>query len=138
MSVTNASDKIVNSSCCSEAPSAAHAGGTLVEVSRAQEPSLAGDLSFFVRYWLRDRRVLIGIAAVALVGGAALNWGWLVAVGAAPLILALAPCAAMCALGMCMKGKGKEKAVPGQSATAGDGLPLASQPARREPDVDGQ
>tara|TARA_R110001599_G_scaffold222239_1_gene421223 strand:+ start:465 stop:635 length:171 start_codon:yes stop_codon:yes gene_type:complete len=37
-------------------------------------------------------------------GGMALNWGWLAAVGAAPLILALAPCAVMCGLGLCMKG----------------------------------
>ena len=31
-----------------------------------------------------------------------MNWGWLVAVGAAPLILSLAPCIAMCGLGLCM------------------------------------
>ena len=43
------------------------------------------------------------IAALALIAaGMALNWNWLVAVGAAPLILSLAPCAAMCALGLCM------------------------------------
>lgn len=32
-----------------------------------------------------------------------LIWSWLVALGIAPLLLALAPCAAMCALGLCMK-----------------------------------
>ena len=43
------------------------------------------------------------IAVLALVSaGAALNWGWLTAIGLAPLILSLAPCAAMCAAGMCM------------------------------------
>lgn len=53
------------------------------------------------------RRELI-LAAAALIGaGMALNWGWLSAVGAAPLILALAPCAAMCAVGLCMKGGSK-------------------------------
>jgi hypothetical protein len=34
--------------------------------------------------------------------GAALNWSWLVAVGIAPLLLTVLPCAAMCALGLCM------------------------------------
>lgn len=52
---------------------------------------------------LRSRRAWLGIGAVTLIAGAAFNWGWLVAVGAAPLLLAFAPCAAMCALGMCMK-----------------------------------
>lgn len=56
--------------------------------------------------WLGRRRTWLAAAAIAVVGGAALNWGWLVAVGAAPLLLALAPCAAMCALGLCMKRGG--------------------------------
>ena len=34
----------------------------------------------------------------------AFNWSWLTAVGAAPIILSFAPCAAMCGLGLCMKG----------------------------------
>jgi hypothetical protein len=51
------------------------------------------------------RRTWIALAAILLVGGAALNWSWLVAVGIAPLLLAMAPCAAMCALGLCMVGR---------------------------------
>jgi hypothetical protein len=43
------------------------------------------------RFWL----VLV---AVAVVAGAAFNWSWLVAIGAAPLLLTLLPCTAMCAL----------------------------------------
>lgn len=40
------------------------------------------------------RRSLI-LAAMAIIGaGVALNWGWVTAIGAAPLILALAPFAA--------------------------------------------
>jgi hypothetical protein len=50
-----------------------------------------------------------GIAVVAI--GLAFNWSWLVAVGAAPLVLALAPCAAMCAFGLCM-GMGKRSETP--------------------------
>ena len=46
------------------------------------------------RFWLV-------LAAVAVVAGAAFNWSWLVAVGVAPLLLTLLPCAAMCALHLC-------------------------------------
>ncbi len=49
------------------------------------------------------RRTWLALAALTLVGGAAMNWSWLVAAGIAPLVLAFAPCAAMCAFGLCMK-----------------------------------
>ena len=59
-----------------------------------------------LRHAVTGRRVLL-VSAVAMVGtGMAYNWSWLVAIGAAPVILALAPCAAMCALGVCMKTMG--------------------------------
>lgn len=50
---------------------------------------------------LGRRGLLIG-SLMAVAAGMALNWNWLAAVGVAPLILSLAPCAAMCALGLCM------------------------------------
>lgn len=54
-----------------------------------------------------NRRVMI-LGSMAVIGaGFAFNWNWLTAVGAAPLILALAPCAVMCGLGMCMTGGSK-------------------------------
>ena len=60
----------------------------------------------FLRPLLSDRRVLI-IGAIALaVLGIWAGWGWVVALGVAPLILAAAPCLVMCALGLCMMGKG--------------------------------
>jgi len=40
-----------------------------------------------------------------IAAGMALNWGWLTAIGAAPLILAVAPCAVMCGLGYCVMCK---------------------------------
>lgn len=52
--------------------------------------------------FFRSRRGLILLAAIALGLGAALNWSWLVAVGIAPLLIGVLPCAAMCALGLCM------------------------------------
>jgi hypothetical protein len=57
--------------------------------------------------WLRGRRaVMLGVFAL-VVAGLALGWPWLTAFGLAPLVLSLMPCAAMCALGLCMpKGGG--------------------------------
>ena len=53
-----------------------------------------------------DRRGLILVAIAVIGAGAALNWGWMTAVGAAPLLLAVAPGALMCALGLCAQGSG--------------------------------
>ncbi|MDW3208178.1 MAG: hypothetical protein RLW87_21000 [Alphaproteobacteria bacterium] len=56
--------------------------------------------------WLTKRRILM-LAGAAVVGlGLVLNWSWLTAIGAAPILLTLAPCLAMCALGLCMRGGG--------------------------------
>ncbi|WP_230532424.1 hypothetical protein [Microvirga roseola] len=62
---------------------------------------------------LRSRRGLMLVAAtIPLAGSLALGWPWLVAAGIAPLLLSAAPCLAMCALGLCMKG------MSGQSCSA--------------------
>ena len=55
--------------------------------------------------WLTRRRLLFVGAATVMGGGMALNWGWLTAIGLAPVLVSLAPCAVMCGLGLCMKGK---------------------------------
>jgi cell division protein FtsL len=65
------------------------------------EPSLGRDLLLAARYYFPRRTVLLGIAGVAIVAGAALNWSWLVATGIAPLLITLLPCAVMCGLGLC-------------------------------------
>lgn len=69
-----------------------------------------------VRCFARSRRGMLLIAATVLGAGAALNWSWLVAVGIAPLLIAVGPCLAMCALGVCMMGGKKCKT--GDSASA--------------------
>ncbi len=80
------------------------------ESSNATETSLTQDLIYLVRYYLGGRRALILFTVAALGLGAALNWGWLVAIGVAPLLLVFAPCAAMCALGHRMnKATGKSR-----------------------------
>jgi hypothetical protein len=70
---------------------------TVTQISKETRPSFA-----FPMPSRRQTLMLTGFAAIG--GGAALNWDWLTAVGAAPLILSLAPCVAMCALGPCMRG----------------------------------
>jgi hypothetical protein len=55
---------------------------------------------------LRSPGGLIGLAIVLIVIGGAFSWNWLVALGAAPLLLGVAPCLIMCALGLCMVGMG--------------------------------
>jgi len=64
--------------------------------------SLAQDWLYAVRYWLRGPKGIAALILSALVIGAALNWSWLVAVGVAPLLMTVLPCAVMCGLGLCM------------------------------------
>ena len=59
--------------------------------------------------WLNSRNLLIG-AAIAGGGALVLGWDWLVAAGLATFIVALAPCAVMCALGICASRMGKKDA----------------------------
>jgi hypothetical protein len=127
--------KMTSSGCCG--PSAPARVTDVTGASKIAEPSLSQDVLSLLRYWLRDRRVLIGIALAVLVGGAALNWGWLVAIGVAPILLAIAPCGIMCALGLCAMGRGKGSPASGTNASSGsDGSLPASQLTSRpyEPD----
>jgi hypothetical protein len=68
--------------------------------------------------------VVLGVIAVA----AAWHWSWLVAIGVAPLLLSVAPCAAMCGLGLCMHRMG------GRSCGAANSQTPATQadPGRTE------
>lgn len=57
------------------------------------------------------RRPVFVVATVAIVTGLGLylNWPTVVALGLAPLVLMLAPCALMCALGLCGMSASKSK-----------------------------
>ena len=70
--------------------------------------------------WLTRRRLLFVGAATLMGGGMALNWGWLTAIGLAPILLSLAPCAVMCGLGMCMKGGSGKGCSKSSNAAAPD------------------
>lgn len=76
--------------------------------------------------------LLAGLAAAG--GGLALNWGWLTAIGAAPIILALAPCAVMCALGMCMMGGDKRSCATGSTDSTGSDKPETEPRATIQPE----
>jgi hypothetical protein len=95
------------------------------ETASATAPSLARDWLGALRYWLGGPRGLIGLAVVLVLVATALNWSWLVAVGIAPLLVTFAPCAAMCALGLCASRMGAGSC----SNETGD---AASQAARPE------
>ncbi len=75
---------------------------TTAELTRASETSSRRGFLQANRSYLRSRRGLIVAGAVIVVAGLAFNWSWLVAAGIAPVLLSLLPCAAMCALGLCM------------------------------------
>ncbi|MGQ0485099.1 MAG: hypothetical protein ACT4SY_07100 [Hyphomicrobiales bacterium] len=91
--------------------------------------SLAQDVLYAARYYLGGRTGLILIAAAAIGLGAWSNWGWLVAAGLAPLLLTVLPCAAMCALGLCMGGRSRssgdvESSSQRTTEETGEGLSL--------------
>lgn len=90
------------------------------ETTRPDEKPLTRKILYAVQYYLGGRRGLILLTVAALGAGLVLNWGWLVAVGIAPLLLVLAPCAAMCALGLCMNKMGN-KSGPTQSGASDQG-----------------
>lgn len=45
----------------------------------------------------------VAITIVVLSAGMYFNWQWLISIGLASTLLAVAPCLIMCALGVCMK-----------------------------------
>ncbi|MDQ2805289.1 MAG: hypothetical protein M3Y41_22395 [Pseudomonadota bacterium] len=58
-------------------------------------------------------RLVLGSAALGVIAAAAVwQWSWLVAIGVAPLLLSVAPCAAMCGLGLCMHHMGSRACTP--------------------------
>lgn len=76
-----------------------------MSASQSRRTSAARAQAMLNAIWpyIGGRRGLFFLAAGIAITGMALNWGWLVAAGIAPILLAILPCAAMCALGLCMK-----------------------------------
>ena len=108
---------------------------TSPQSTTAVEPSLGRDVFNAARYYLGNRWALLVLAGVAVSLGLYFGgWGWLVAAGAAPIILSTLPCLIMCGLGVCMmcrSGK-KESAIPpgaADTATSASALGIAKMEA---------
>ena len=76
---------------------------------------------------LTDRPVLLVaiLIVAALAGVAALNWRWLVAVGAVSVLVSTLPCLLMCSLGLCMHkfvGRTGANSEDASSATSGSNV----------------
>lgn len=87
------------------------------------------------RRYVGGRRGLILLGVAVLGVGAFLNWGWLVAAGIAPLLITFAPCAAMCALGLCMNKMGGKSCSTKSNASDqnADAVPPSAQSAEVTP-----
>jgi|SRR5579864_4625214 hypothetical protein len=77
-----------------------------VQTANATTQPLAAAFGGWLRQYVGGRWSLVLLFVAILTAAASLNWGWLVAAGIAPLILAVVPCAAMCALGLCINKVG--------------------------------
>ena len=78
-----------------------------LKLSVAPETSLGQDMRALLVHWLGGRRGLLIAGLLAAAGGLWLGWPSLAAAGLAPLLLSVLPCVVMCALGLCMKGRGQ-------------------------------
>src|SRR5581483_7124748 len=76
------------------------------ERQKLNGPAWSEQVTGRLRLYLGGRRGWILLAGILVAAGVFFSWGWLVAVGVAPLLVAFAPCAAMCALGLCMNKLG--------------------------------
>ena len=72
-------------------------------------PSTGNLIARVIASTIRQPIFLVACAALVIGAGLYLNWPAVTALGLAPLILALAPCALMCALGFCAMPGSKSK-----------------------------
>jgi len=83
---------------------------TTTDTTKSTDTSLTRGWLQLAGYYLGNRWVLLGLEGLLFITGLLFRWGWLVAAGIAPILLALAPCAIMCGLGLCsMKMMGGSK-----------------------------
>ena len=108
--------------CCTRKPEAAQSDSVPTTVQR-------------IRSWALSPQGLTITGIAAVVVGLTLSWSWVVALGAAPLILALGPCAVMCALGLCMNMRNGSHAPAGNPGLGSETeVPSStSSPAVRSP-----
>ena len=87
--------------------------------------------------WLNPRNLLIGVAVAGGTGALVLGWDWLIAAGVASIIIAVAPCLVMCALGLCMnrQSKSDQTAAATPPATSGPGVQAVKAELLSEPNT---
>ena len=101
---------------------------TSAEATQTNETSSIGGVASRVRHYLFGRVGLILVAATVVVAGLILTWSWLVAIGVAPVLLAVGPCIAMCAFGLCMnKMAGKSCSKESDRAAPRNGIETANE-----------
>ena len=96
---------------------------TDLNATRPGPNSLAGNLASTARSVLGNRFGLLAIVTGVIGLTAYSSWGRLVAAGLAPLLLSVAPCVVMCALGMCTMGMKSKANVPTENALPTDSKP---------------
>lgn len=90
------------------------------------EGSLGRDVLYAARYYLANRWTLVAAAALAIVIGLSFGgWGWLVAAGLVPILLAVLPCLIMCGIGVCQMCRSDKT----QSTASHDGGEAATSSA---------
>ena len=87
------------------------------------QPVLTSFVSTTVRSVLGYRFGMLAIVAGVIGLSAYSSWGWLVALGLAPLLISVAPCVAMCALGLCSMGMKSKTTAPTTKILSTDGKP---------------
>lgn len=90
-----------------------------MNASSESRQSRPNGIASVLRHYRSGRRGLFMAALVLVAAGSYLGWGWLAAAGIAPVLIALAPCAVMCALGLCMSKMGG-KSCSSESQSKGD------------------
>jgi hypothetical protein len=106
--------------CCTGEPEAVQGDGVPTTLQR-------------LRSWVLSPQGLTVTGMAAVVVGLTLSWSWVVALGVAPLILAVGPCL-MCALGLCMNMRNHHvKPSVKQSSAAEAGLQSTTSSIARSP-----
>jgi hypothetical protein len=83
---------------------------TTTDTTKTADFSATRSWLAFARPYLGNCWVPLLLGGLVLIVGLFVNWGWLVAIGATPILLSLAPCAIMCGVGLCgMKMMGGSK-----------------------------
>ncbi|MGE3279983.1 MAG: hypothetical protein AB7O13_03090 [Alphaproteobacteria bacterium] len=90
-----------------------------MDVSRSQT-SIAQNKGLPIPAWLGGHRALLSAAVAVAVPAVWLGWPWLLAAGLAPLLLSLAPCLIMCALGLCVMKSCSKQDAPGSASAVPD------------------